>query len=101
LPLPPDRPDLFVVVRMLEVLRRNPDGLRKTPLQLAAGVNYTVFSRYLERLADRGLVNVEEDSDQTERVHLTARGAEALGFLVSGISRVVRPAVDEAGRRVE
>ncbi|MCI4347869.1 MAG: transcriptional regulator [Thermoplasmata archaeon] len=99
MPLPPDRPDLFVVVRVLEVLRRNPDGLRKTPLQLAAGVNYTVFSRYLERLADRELVTIERDDESTERVRLTPRGAEALRFLVSGIERVVRPADEKPAYR--
>ncbi|MCI4319174.1 MAG: hypothetical protein L3K23_03450 [Thermoplasmata archaeon] len=100
MPLPPDRPDLFVVVRILEVLRRNPKGIRKTPLQLAAGVNYTVFSRYLGRLAERGLVIVENDEEMTERVKLSDRGAEALQFLVSGIERVVRPTIDKRTDRV-
>ena len=101
MPLPQDRPDLFVVVRILEVLRRNPEGLRKTPLQLSAGLNYTVFSRHLERLADRGLVKIDQDDEMTERVSLTARGAEALRFLVSGIERVVRPYVDRPHRRID
>jgi predicted transcriptional regulator len=86
---------------MLEVLERNPQGMKKTPLQLAAGVNYTVFSRYLERLTDRGLVKVEKDDEVTERVRLTARGAEALRFLVSGIERVVRPTVENPRDRTD
>jgi predicted transcriptional regulator len=94
LPQPPDRPDLFVVVRVLQVLQRNPGGLRKTPLQLAAGVNYTVFARYLERLAERGLVRVVMDEDQVERIELTPRGEEALRFLARGIDRVVRSTPD-------
>jgi predicted transcriptional regulator len=89
-PQPADRPDLFVVVRILDVLSRHPGGLRKTPLQLAAGINYTVFSRYLTRLSDRGLVRIETDSEDTERVLLTERGFESLGFLIRGIDRVVR-----------
>lgn len=89
-----DRPDLFVVVRLLDVLSRNPGGLKKTPLQLAAGVNYTVFSRYLDRLVQRGLVKVSVDDQSAEWISLTPRGAESLGFLVRGISRVVKP-VDE------
>lgn len=101
MPLPQDRPDLFVVVRILDVLRRNPGGLRKTPLQLAAGLNYTVFSRHLQRLADRGLVNIEKDDEMAEQVTLTARGAEALQFLVSGIERVVRPGTEKSAPRLD
>jgi predicted transcriptional regulator len=92
---PPDRPDLFVVVRILGVLRESPGGLRKTPLQQAAGVNYTVFSRYLTLLADRGLVRLDRD-ETTELVVITERGVESLGFLLRGIERVVRPS--EGGR---
>lgn len=90
MPQPQDRPDLFVVVRILGVLHQHPQGLRKTPLQQAAGVNYTVFTRYLERLVERGLVKVEADAQSTELVRLTPRGAESLGFLTRGIDRVVR-----------
>jgi predicted transcriptional regulator len=89
-PQPSNRPDLFVVVRVLETLRRNPSGLRKTPLQLAAGTNYTVFSRYLERLLERGLVRMGTQTEGTDVVILTPKGSETLQFLVRGIERVVR-----------
>ena len=94
----PNRPDLFVVVRVLEILGHSPGGIRKTPLAQAAGVNYTVFSRYLALLSGRGLVRIERDNEMTERVVLTDRGAESLGFLLRGIDRVVRASEDELPR---
>ena len=52
----PDRPDLYVVARFLERLWREGSPMLKTRLQVAANVNYDVFSRYLLWLLDRGLV---------------------------------------------
>ncbi|MCI4331502.1 MAG: hypothetical protein L3K19_06615 [Thermoplasmata archaeon] len=89
MPTSTGRPDLFVVVRLLEVVAAHPEGIRKTPLQLAAGVNYTVVARYVEQLVRRGLVDLRSDTEGNELVFLTRRGAEALQFLVRGIGEVV------------
>jgi predicted transcriptional regulator len=89
MPTSTGRPDLFVVVRLLEVIASHPEGIRKTPLQLAAGVNYTVVARYLDQLVRRGLVELRSDPEGNERVFLTRRGVEALQFLVRGIGEVV------------
>ncbi len=40
-----DRPDLYVVARLLERLWREEAPMLKTRLQVAANVNYDVFSR--------------------------------------------------------
>ena len=50
------RPDLYVVVRILEALWRNANRMRPTHLQLASGINYSRFERYIAYLESRGLV---------------------------------------------
>jgi predicted transcriptional regulator len=61
----------------------------KTRLQVAAGVNYDVFSRYLAWLLAKGLVTLEGNPDARERVALTAKGAEAYRKLVQWVNDVV------------
>jgi predicted transcriptional regulator len=85
------RPDLYVVSRLLEALSRQASRMRKTPLQMATGVNYTIFSRYLLLLEKRGLVKVTKDSDDTDWVELTPKGSEALKYLNEGMQRVLEP----------
>lgn len=81
------RPDFVVVARLLEVLWKEGRPLRKTRLQGAALVNYTVFSRYLDFLLARGMVHlVGEPGD--ELVELTPRGFEAHRFLVEGLDKI-------------
>lgn len=88
-PVPLDRPDLYVVARLLERLWRAEDPLLKTHLQVAAHVNYDVFSRYLEWLRARGLVALESTEDGHERVRLTPKGHDAYLRLVQWINEVV------------
>ena len=79
-----ERPDLFVIGRLLESLSSGP--LRRTQLQQRAGLNYTVFQRYLDFLLRLGLV---VDSDpEAGRIELTAKGVEAHRFLSEGFSRI-------------
>jgi predicted transcriptional regulator len=79
-----DRPDLFVLGRLLEVLARaNPPPLR-TQLQQRAGVNYTMLERYLEFLNLHALVEVGGD----DRLSLTPKGVEAYRFLSVGLTRI-------------
>src|SRR5205814_8054622 len=60
----------------------------KTRLQVAANVNYDVFSRYLAWMMAKGLVSLEGNPDARERVVLTARGAEAYRKLVQWVNDV-------------
>jgi predicted transcriptional regulator len=83
-----ERPDLYVVARLLEALWRNHNRMRKTSLQMAAGLNYNVFTKYLEFLKARGLATVHPEGEG-ERVELTARGYEAHRFLVGGLAGVL------------
>jgi predicted transcriptional regulator len=79
-----DRPDLFVIGRLLEGLVPGP--LRRTQLQQKAGLNYTVFLRYIDYLAYLKLVAVSpEDAD---RIELTPKGVEAYRFLSEGLAHI-------------
>ena len=85
-----DRPDLYVVARLLECLWREDSPMVKTRLQVAANANYDVFTRYVGWMAGRGLVSLENASDGHERVTLTAKGYEAYRKLVQWIHEVVQ-----------
>jgi predicted transcriptional regulator len=85
----PGRPDLYVVARILEVLWKEGRPMRKTRLQMAAGINYSVFQRYIEVLGARGLVRSVVEPDGGEAVELSAKGQEALQFLLQAMSRVL------------
>lgn len=63
--------------------------MRKTQLQLAAGVNYTVFQKYAELLESRGFIRVVPDDRGGEELELTQKGREALQFLLEGMNRVL------------
>ncbi|MHB8352500.1 MAG: winged helix-turn-helix domain-containing protein [Thermoplasmata archaeon] len=82
------RPDFRVVARILEALWRPGSSMRPTQLQQASGMNYSQFSRYLQFLAERGLVAVTVEEDNIRWVDLTDRGKEAHQFLVVGLSRL-------------
>lgn len=83
-----DRPNLYVLARLLEALARAPGTLRKTQLQLTAGLNYTVFSKYLEFLVDRGMIEVLADPSG-ELLRLTPKGLDIYRFLADGIARIL------------
>jgi predicted transcriptional regulator len=84
----PPRPDLYVVLRLLEALLRNSNQLSRAALQRDAGLNYTIFVRYLELLEGRGIVATTTASG-SEVVVLTARGYEAYRFLISGLTQIL------------
>ena len=83
------RPDLFVIGRLLEALATSPGPIRRTPLQQRAGLNYTVFQRYLDYLERQGLVGPAPDDGQL--LILTPRGVEAYRFLANGLARIFGP----------
>ena len=86
---PPERPDLYVVARLLERLWRENGPMVKTRLQVAANVNYDVFWKYLTWMLAKGLVSLENSPPDHERVVLTPKGFEAYRKLVQWINEVV------------
>ena len=91
MPSPPltDRPDLYVVARILERLWREERPMLKTRLQVASRVNYDVFRRYLAWMTERGLVALENSLDGHERITLTPKGLEAYRKLVQWINEII------------
>jgi predicted transcriptional regulator len=87
---PLDRPDLYVVARLLERLWRMDAPVVKTRLQVAANVNYDVFSRYLDWMVGRGLVSLANSADGHARVALTPKGRDAYRQLVQWIHEIVQ-----------
>lgn len=86
---PLERPDLYIVARLLERLWRNEEPMLKTRLQVASRVNYDVFRRYASWMADRGLVAMHNCDDGHERISLTPKGEEAYKKLVQWINEVI------------
>ncbi len=91
------RPDLFVLGRLLEAIASAPGPVRRTPLQQRAGLNYTVFQRYLDYLLRHGMVTSSPAGD--DLLELTPKGVEAYRFLADGLTRIFGP-VDGAGRPI-
>jgi predicted transcriptional regulator len=85
----PERPDLYIVARILDRLWHENDPMLKTRLQLAARINYDAFSRYLEWMMEKGLVSRETFNDGHEGVRITAKGEEAYRRLVQWIDEVI------------
>lgn len=83
-----ERPNLYVLARLLEGLARAPAPVRKTQLQLTAGLNYTVFAKYLEFLVARGMVEVVPGAGG-EVLRLTPKGHDVFRFLASGLARIL------------
>jgi len=86
----PDRPDLYVVARMLERLWRVGEPMLKTRLQVAANVNYDVFAKYLAWLVSRDLVLLVGGEDGHERVTLAEKGRKAYRRLVEWMDEFSR-----------
>ncbi len=84
-----DKPDLYVVARMLERLWREEEPMIKTRLQLASRVNYDVFSRYLAWMMDKELVTLINSGDGHERIDLTDKGEESYRKLVQWINEMI------------
>ena len=53
-----ERPDLFVVARILDRIAAVDGPVLKTRLQTACNLNYDTFLRYLEWMSERDLVEV-------------------------------------------
>lgn len=84
-----DRPDLYIVARILERLWREEQPMLRTRLQTASNVNYDVFRRYTSWMTDQGLIAVETSNDGHERLRLTPKGDEAYKKLVQWINEVI------------
>lgn len=85
-----DRPDLYVVARMLDRLWEADGPMLRTHLQVASNVNYDIVTRYLAWMQDRGLVSLDDGPDGHFRVALTEKGREAYRKITQWISEVAQ-----------
>jgi predicted transcriptional regulator len=83
------KPDLYVVARFLEKLIAGGGQRRKTELQMAVGLNFNVYMKYLEWLENKNLINVVEEDERSKFVSLTPKGMETYKTLVKWIKDVV------------
>ena len=86
---PLEKPDFFVIVRLLERLWRAHEPMLKTHLQRAGNVNWDIFTKYLTWLHSRGLVTLEKSADGHERVKITRKGWDAYRRLVEWVNEYV------------
>jgi len=85
------KPDLYVVARFLEKLVMSGGSRRKTELQMAVGLNFNVYSKYLEWLENKGLIKTVEKDERSKYVSLTSKGLDTYKTLVKWIKEVVGP----------
>jgi predicted transcriptional regulator len=83
------KPDLYVLSRILEHLWRSKDPMLKTRLQVAANINYDVFVRYIEWMAQKGLIAFEKCPNGHDGIRLTSKGEEAYKGMVQWINEVI------------
>lgn len=89
-----DRPDLYVVARILDCLWEAESPMLRTHLQVAANVNYDILTRYLDWMDERNLIVLENSEDGHVRVALTEKGREAYRKVTQWISQVVHGTLD-------
>ena len=84
-----ERPDLYVVARILERLYREGSPILRTRLQLASRVNYDTFTRYLDWMMAKQLVQLVPLENGHDGVVLTPKGEESYGSLVRWINEII------------
>jgi predicted transcriptional regulator len=78
--LPAERPDLYVLARVIEILKEK-GAVKRTALSTASGLAYNRFVRYLEWMKEREFVSIDEEGN----VRLSSKGIEAYEQLVKWI----------------
>jgi predicted transcriptional regulator len=87
--IPPNRPDLFIVARLLDRLWREGAPVMKTRLSVAANMNYDQLGRYLSWLSMRDLVAIENPLSGHARVTITDKGKVAYLKLIEWLKQFV------------
>jgi predicted transcriptional regulator len=83
------KPDPYVVARFYDRLRRSKEGrLKRTRLQTATGLNWSVFTRYLDRLLELGLLEVEQEGKETF-IRPTPKGREFYQSLLTRLEQLL------------
>jgi len=83
------KPDIYVIARFLERIWTVGKPVKKTRLQMAVGLNYGTFKKYLIWMVDRDLLALSIEKDDAEYVGLTPKGLESYHQIVGWIKDVV------------
>ena len=81
---PTSKPDLYVVARIVKVLRDN-GQTKRTQLATMTGLSYDAMVRYLEWMNGKGFIRLDAEDD----VHLTEEGHRVYDRLVEWILEYV------------
>jgi predicted transcriptional regulator len=83
-----ERPDIYVLSRLLERLWRENGPMMKTRLQVASNVNYDVLTKYLEWMSAKRFVTYEA-ADGHDLVRLTPSGKNAYLKILQVVGEVL------------
>jgi predicted transcriptional regulator len=86
---PMERPDLYVIARLLERLWRENRAMLRTHLQVATNLNFDVMTKYLGWMGERGWVEFQEN-DSHQQVIIATKGREVYAKLVQVMNEVLR-----------
>lgn len=84
-----NKPDIYVISRFLEKLWLNNSKFKVTQLQMATGLNYNVFTKYLNWLEERNLVIIEDKDKPHRTVKITKKGIDIYKSLVILLSKLM------------
>ena len=85
------RPNPYIVARFFARLHSAKGGrLKKTQLQMATGLKWPDFTRYLDRLIELGLLTLEEGSGETS-VRATEKGWGIYYYLLRVLAELTGP----------
>jgi predicted transcriptional regulator len=84
-----DKPDLYVVARFLERLWKEGREFKKTELQMAVGLNYSIYVKYLRWLERKELIKFVKVDAKHEKITITPKGVEAYRSLVEWIRETI------------
>jgi len=91
-----DRPDIYVLSRLLERIWRENGPMVKTRLQVACNVNYDLMTKYLDWMAVKGFVTFEA-KDGHDLVCLTPSGKEAYMKILQVVGDVLAVPIYQGG----
>jgi predicted transcriptional regulator len=84
-----ERPDIYVVSRLLDRLWKENGPMLRTRLQVATNVSYDNLMRYLQWMQERGLVTFNDGNDGHQTVLLTPKGKESYRTVVLWLNEMV------------
>ena len=84
-----ERPDIYVVSRLLDRLWKENGPMLRTRLQVATNVSYDNLMRYLQWMQERGLVKINDRNDGHQTVLLTTKGKDSYRTVVLWLNEMV------------